>query len=204
MNDSNELFRSDIGRFRFLNEIVRLVTPERPHPPPSAIRNRLMDLMLVWTCQYPQLSKIKEAYSMLRKKGVPHIPAQDHRLEQRLVADVQTKQRPLSEATMFDEIPKHLLTSTNPSDVQAAKLMIEKALAKEKRHQEVRLKYTAELKAANEIATLMAQLIEAQPPGGPTDDETTGLMIDLFGQCRAKQIIVSRYASGAHNPEWGE
>lgn len=131
MNDANELFRNDIGRFKFLNEIVKLISPTRTErPPPMAVRDRIMDLMLIWTCQYPQLPKIKEAYDMLRKQGVPHTPAQDHQVESRLVANVQTTKRPLGEKTVFDEIPKHLLISTNPADIQAAKLMIERALEK--------------------------------------------------------------------------
>lgn len=204
MNDSNEMFRSNIGRFQFLNEIVKLVSPNHAsRPPPIDIRDRLMDLMLIWTCQYPQLTKIKEAYSMLRKQGVPHTPVQDHRLETRLAVEVESKKRPLNVNTLFDEIPKHLLTSTNPADVQAAKLMIEKALEREKRQEEVRLKYASELKEAAEIATLLGQLLDTYESGGSSDDEST-LISEMYEQCRTKQITVSKYAVDPNNLELGK
>lgn len=201
MNSNNELFRANIGRFQFLNEIVKLISPNHANrPAPTNVRNRLMDLMLVWTCQYPQLGKIKEAYNMLRNQGVPHNPVQDHRIES---ADVQTKKRPLTVNTVFDEIPKHLLTSTNPADVQAAKLMIEKALEREKRQEEVRLKYVTELKEATEIATLLGELLDAFDNGDSSNNETS-LMGEMFEQCRTKQITVSRYAVEPNNQELGE
>lgn len=204
MNDSNELFRTNIGRFQFLNEIVKLISPNHAErPPPIDIRDRLMDLMLIWTCQYPQLTKIKEAYSMLRKQGIPHTPAQDHRLESRLAGQVESKKRPLNVNTMFDEIPKHLLTSTNPADVQAAKLMIEKALEREKRQEEVRLKHAAELKEATAIATVLAEMLDAYENGGSSDEESS-LIAEMFEQCRTKQITVSIYALDPNNPELGK
>lgn len=204
MNDSNELFRSNIGRFQFLNEIVKLISPNHATcPPPIAIRDRLMDLLLIWTFQYPQLSKIKEAYAMLRKQGIPHTPVQDHRLESRLVVEVETKKRPLNANTLFDEIPKHLLTSTNPADVQAAKLMIEKALEREKRQEEVRLKYAAELKEAAEVATFLAELLDAYESGESSHNEST-LITEIYDQCRTKQITVSTYALDPNNQELGE
>lgn len=202
MTDSNDLFRTNIGRFQFLNEIVKLISPNHANrPPPPDIRDRIMDLMLIWTCQYPHLSKIKEAYSMLRKQGVPHTPVQDHRLETRLAAEVDVKKRPLN--TLFDEIPKHLLTSTNPADVQAAKLLIEKALEREKRQDEVRLKYGAELKEAAGIATVLGELLDAYENGGSSEDESS-LIGEMYEQCRTKQITVSIYALDPNNQELGE
>lgn len=204
MNDSNDLFRSNIGRFQFLNEIVKLISPNHAtRPPPTDVRDRLMDLMLVWTCQYPQLTKIKEAYSMLRKQGIPHVPAQDHRLETRLVAEVESKKRPLNANTLFDEIPKHLLTSTNPADVQAAKLMIEKALEREKRQEEVRLKYAAELKEASGIATLLGELLDAYETGDSSDEDSS-FIAEMYEQCKTKQITVSMYALDPNNQELGK
>lgn len=129
MNDANsERFRNEIGRFKFLNEIVKLLSPTRAaRVAPVAIRDRLMDLMLIWTRQYPRMHKIKDAYELLIKHGVPHVASKDHQIDRRPVAERRTESVVRSQ---FDDIPAHLWTSTDPADVQATNLMVEKALEK--------------------------------------------------------------------------
>lgn len=65
------IFHSEVGKFRFLNELIKLVSPKfmGAHTPES-VRRRVLELMYTWTIQYPREVKIKEAYEMLKKQGV--------------------------------------------------------------------------------------------------------------------------------------
>lgn len=104
----------DVGKFKFLNELIKLVSPKyRGDETPKDIQCKILDLLLIWTIQYPQEPKIKEAYDMLIKQGVAHEPPKSTRTE-------KTKPSPSD----FDSIPQKLLLSTNPRDIQIANLMI--------------------------------------------------------------------------------
>lgn len=64
-------FHAEVGKFRFLNEMIRLVSPKYlGNKTPVAVRRKVLQLLYLWTKEYPRESKIKEAYEMLRKQGV--------------------------------------------------------------------------------------------------------------------------------------
>lgn len=191
MHTAGDPFRHEIGRFKFLNEIVRLLSPTRAvRPVDATIRQRLMDLMLVWTAQYPRSStKIREAYDMLRKQGVPHEAPSDHAVVERVHA-----QRPAGkERSVFDAIPGELLRSKNPADIQTAKLLIEQALEREQRVETLRQQHRAEVREAKEAAVVLGDVLtEAEAREWGTEERE--LARELFERCRTLQIKVSAYA----------
>lgn len=64
-------FHSEVGKFRFLNEMIKLVSPKYlAAQTPPVVRQKVLQLLYVWTLDYPKETKIKEAYDMLRKQGV--------------------------------------------------------------------------------------------------------------------------------------
>lgn len=128
-------FQSEVGKFRFLNEMIKLVAPQfdAENKTPKSVRDKILDLLLIWTFQYPREQKIKEAYGMLMKKGVEHAAAKSHRIErssngggQGDTAMVTPGGRRPDIASHFDRIPKWLLLSKDPEDTHAANLLIER------------------------------------------------------------------------------
>lgn len=74
-------FQNEVGKFRFLNEMIKLVSPKYlGSRTPLAVKQRVLQLLYLWTLDYPKEVKIKEAFDMLRKQGVirnipnPNIP----------------------------------------------------------------------------------------------------------------------------------
>lgn len=66
---------------RFLNEMIKLVSPKYlGSRTPLSVKQRVLQLLYLWTLDYPKEVKIKEAFDMLRKQGVireipnPNIP----------------------------------------------------------------------------------------------------------------------------------
>lgn len=64
-------FHSEVGKYRFLNELIKLVSPKYlgAHTPES-VKRRVLELMSSWSTAFPNQAKIKEAYIMLKKQGV--------------------------------------------------------------------------------------------------------------------------------------
>lgn len=64
-------FQTEIGKFRFLNELIKLVSPKYlGNSTPSVIKNKIVILLKQWSYRYPKETKIKEAFDMLIKQGV--------------------------------------------------------------------------------------------------------------------------------------
>lgn len=64
-------FHAEVGKFRFLNEMIRLVSPKYlGGKTPAIVRQKVLQLLNIWTKEYPKELKIKEAYEMLKKQGV--------------------------------------------------------------------------------------------------------------------------------------
>lgn len=128
MSKCGSRFRSEVGKFRFLNELIRLVSPQYlgTQTVPK-VRNKILDLLLLWTVHYPKESKIKEAYDMLISRGVKHEDAK--------AIQIQSKSPVNDNASPKDHAPKQrdevadklkgLIQSSNPADHKAANLLIQ-------------------------------------------------------------------------------
>lgn len=190
MHSAGDPFRHEIARFKFLNEIVGLLSPTRAvRPVAPTIQQRLMDLMLMWTAQYPRCTKIRDAYDILRKQGVSHEMPSDHSVAQQVRA-----QRPAGkERSVFDAIPGELLRSQNPADIQTAKLLIKQALEREQREEMLREQHRAEIREALEAATVLNDVL-TEGASREMGTEERQLARELYDQCRALQMTVSRFA----------
>lgn len=70
-NNCGPTFHNEIGKFKFLNEMIKLVSPKylgnHTHP---AVKERVVELLFSWTLDLKGETKILEAYNMLKKQGV--------------------------------------------------------------------------------------------------------------------------------------
>lgn len=136
MSKCGPKFHSEVGKFRFLNELIRLVSPQYDgDKTPKKIRDKILDLMLLWTINYPHEKKIKEAYEMLLKRGVRHETAKPVVMQNNFKPDVDVKPREKPEPDLAAKLQR-LLRSTNPADHKAANLLIQNMV------KEVRMKLT--------------------------------------------------------------
>lgn len=123
MFNCGEVFRSEVGKFRFLNELLKLVSPNhKGKETPPDIRDKILQLLYIWTLQYPQEAKIKDAYDMLLKLGVTYEPPKNIN---RISVDSSLKDRNCAKDT-FSQIPKELLLSKKPEDARTASMLIER------------------------------------------------------------------------------
>lgn len=127
MSKCGPKFHSEVGKFRFLNELIRLVSPQYDgDKTPKKIRDKILDLMLLWTINFPHEKKIKEAYDMLLKRGVRHETAKPQVVQNNnkpeSPADVKLREK--AEPDLSAKLQR-LLRSSNPADYKAANLLIQ-------------------------------------------------------------------------------
>ena len=131
VRNSGKLFHNEIGKYRFLNELIRVVSPKylgpRSHP---EVKKRIVEIMYSWTIGLKEQTKIVDAYSMLKKQG---IVKQDPKFDERLMMPTPP---PRERCTLLkdeaEEARLHkLITSSNPDDVALANEMIKTMYEKE-------------------------------------------------------------------------
>lgn len=130
MSKCSTKFHNEVGKFRFLNELIRLVSPQyQGKSTPKKIRDKILDLMLLWTVNYPEETKIKEAYDMLLKRGVQHefvkaVTIQNQTNKSDGTNSVKPPPHEPSQPDPADKL-KSLLQSTKSCDHKAANLLIQ-------------------------------------------------------------------------------
>ncbi|XP_058023646.1 ADP-ribosylation factor-binding protein GGA3 isoform X2 [Ahaetulla prasina] len=81
MKNCGRRFHSEVGKFRFLNELIKVVSPKYLGDRVSEkVKIKIIELLYSWTVALPDESKIKDAYYMLKRQGIvlsdPVIPVE--------------------------------------------------------------------------------------------------------------------------------
>uniref|UniRef100_A0A7N6B5V7 Golgi-associated, gamma adaptin ear containing, ARF binding protein 1 n=1 Tax=Anabas testudineus TaxID=64144 RepID=A0A7N6B5V7_ANATE len=124
MKNCGKRFHSEVGKFRFLNELIKVVSPKYLGArAPEPVKKKVLEVMYSWTVRLPDETKIAEAYQMLKKQGIvkqdPVLP-DDKPLP---------PPPPRAKSAIFEDEEKskmlsRLLNSTQPEDLRAANKLI--------------------------------------------------------------------------------
>ncbi|XP_030064157.1 ADP-ribosylation factor-binding protein GGA3 isoform X2 [Microcaecilia unicolor] len=71
MKNCGRRFHNEVGKFRFLNELIKVVSPKYLGDRVSEkVKAKVVELLYSWTVALPEESKIKDAYHMLKRQGI--------------------------------------------------------------------------------------------------------------------------------------
>uniref|UniRef100_K7FHL3 Golgi associated, gamma adaptin ear containing, ARF binding protein 2 n=1 Tax=Pelodiscus sinensis TaxID=13735 RepID=K7FHL3_PELSI len=71
VNNCGERFHSEVAKFRFLNELIKVLSPKYFGTwSAEKVKSRIIEIMFSWTVWFPQEVKIRDAYQMLKKQGI--------------------------------------------------------------------------------------------------------------------------------------
>ena len=127
-------FHGEVGKFRFLNEMIKLVSPKYlGGQRPEHVKQKVVELLYCWTREIPGQSKIGEAYQMLKDQGVV---GED---PEYVTSAVFAASLPPRQAELDQEQEKrlqHLLHSKSLEDIQTANMMIKSLVSKDEEKME--------------------------------------------------------------------
>lgn len=190
-----EDFRAKVGTFRFLNELIKLVSRKYNGDfTDKEIKDKILDLMLLWTVDWPAETKIQESYDMLLKQGIKHEPMQG-------IKPNVAPAKPPPKANKPPEDPntvkfQQLLCSKNPADIQAAKLMMVN-MVKEEEKKLLRVKELARGKANVELLNDMIDQFSCDD----TSMDDWALINELFENCKEVQPTIMLLAQEQNQSE---
>ncbi|XP_045536554.1 ADP-ribosylation factor-binding protein GGA3 [Papilio machaon] len=186
-------FQNEIGKFRFLNEMIKLVSPKYlANRTSHEVQTRVLQLLYAWSTQYPKETKFKVAYDMLRNQGVvketpPPLPPED----------APFSARPRAKNAIFEDEEKSrllqkLLQSKRPEDLQHANKLIKTMVREEERRNEANSLRAQEVGAALDCAGLLRDML-ARAADASHDEKQ--LIHELHASCARLRPALQRLAA---------
>ncbi|KAI4462162.1 golgi-localized gamma-adaptin ear containing arf binding protein [Holotrichia oblita] len=191
-------FQSEVGKFRFLNEMIKLVSPKYlGSQTPLSVRQKVLQLMYLWTLDYPKESKIKEAYDMLKKQGVI--------METPFNVNSETYLSDKAKNSIFcdeekSKLLQKLLQSKNPEDLQAANRLIKCMVKEDDKRAELKSRRVLELESVHSNVRLLSEMLDTYVKDGSSHDEME-LIRELYQSCERLRPTVLKLASETQQNE---
>uniref|UniRef100_A0A3B3I8C9 Golgi-associated, gamma adaptin ear containing, ARF binding protein 1 n=1 Tax=Oryzias latipes TaxID=8090 RepID=A0A3B3I8C9_ORYLA len=187
-------FHTEVGKFRFLNELIKVVSPKYLGcRAPEPVKKKILEMMYCWTVRLPEETKIAEAYQMLKKQGIvkqdPVLP-DDEPLP---------PPPPRTKSAIFDDEEKSktlssLLKSTHPDDLRAANKLIKEMVQEDEKRVEKVSKRVNAIQEVKESVSLLSQLLEGYGMESCSQSNQE-LIKDLYQRCEKMRPTLFRLAS---------
>ncbi|KAF7662998.1 hypothetical protein LDENG_00221580 [Lucifuga dentata] len=183
MKNCGRKFHNEVGKFRFLNELIKVVSPKYLGDKISErVKTKVIEILYSWTVSLPDETKISEAYQMLKTQGIvsvdPEIP-----LDNTLIPSPSPRPKnPVFDDEEKSKRLKELLKSKKPEDLQEANRLI-KNMVKE---DEVRTQRVTRQKSTLEEVSNSVKLLHEMLAHFSPEDSTDGdkeLIKELYGDC---------------------
>uniref|UniRef100_A0A1B6CAD1 VHS domain-containing protein n=1 Tax=Clastoptera arizonana TaxID=38151 RepID=A0A1B6CAD1_9HEMI len=195
-------FHSEVGKFRFLNELIKLVSPKYlgAHTP-EPVRRRVLELMQLWTHQYTKETKIKEAYEMLKKQGVVQEEKQTpvNKFSDHNSTPARHQDSVFQDAEKSRMLQK-LLQSKNPHDLKAANTLIKSMVKEDEKRVETKSRYLSELEQVHNNAKLLSEMLDSYSPQQSSSQDLE-LITELHTTCQRLRPTVFKLATDVQQDE---
>ncbi|XP_068159886.1 ADP-ribosylation factor-binding protein GGA1 [Drosophila tropicalis] len=177
MTQCGDVFQDEAAKFRFLNELIRLVSKKyKGDNTAIEVKQRIMECLLLWTTDFPQRQKIRDAYDMLRKEGEI-----EHGQATAAVAKRESVLGTIDEA-MFAKLVK----SKNPENFKRANLLLQYRMAQEARRNDLLAQHRLVLREVQETMQLLNQMLDTYDPSNQDVNET---IHELYQSCKKHKPI---------------
>uniref|UniRef100_A0A8B9CIM8 Golgi associated, gamma adaptin ear containing, ARF binding protein 3 n=1 Tax=Anser brachyrhynchus TaxID=132585 RepID=A0A8B9CIM8_9AVES len=195
MKNCGRRFHNEVGKFRFLNELIKVVSPKYLGDRVSEkVKTKVIELLYSWTVALPEESKIKDAYYMLKRQGIvmfdPVIP-----VDKTLIPSPPPRPKnPVFDDEEKSKLLAKLLKSKNPDDLQEANKLI-KSMVKEDeaRIQKVTKRMHTLEEVNNNVKLLNEMLVHYSKEESSEADRE--LMKELYERCETKRRTLFKLAS---------
>ncbi|XP_026216460.1 ADP-ribosylation factor-binding protein GGA3a isoform X2 [Anabas testudineus] len=194
MKNCGHRFHNEVGKFRFLNELIKVVSPKYLGDKVSEkVKTKVIEMLYSWTVSLPE-AKICEAYQMLKSQGIvlvdPEIP---------LDATLMPSPSPRPKNPVFDDDKKSkrladLLKSKKPEDLQEANRLIKNMVKEDEARAEKALKQKNTLEAVSNSVKLLNEMLAHFSPEDSTEGDKE-LIRELYGDCDKLRQTVFQLAT---------
>nr|XP_009663493.1 PREDICTED: ADP-ribosylation factor-binding protein GGA1 isoform X1 [Struthio camelus australis] len=194
MKSCGKRFHDEVGKFRFLNELIKVVSPKYlGSRTPEKVKAKILELLYSWTLGLPHEVKISEAYQMLKKQGIVKC---DPKLPDNAPFPPPP---PRPKNIIFDDEEKSkilapLLKSSHPEDLRAANKLIKEMVQEDQKRMEKISKRVNAIEEVNNNVKLLTEMVTNYSKG-ETTESNEDLMKELYQRCERMRPMLFRLAS---------
>ncbi|NXI28132.1 GGA2 protein, partial [Sterrhoptilus dennistouni] len=195
VNNCGGRFHSEMAKFRFLNEMIKVLSPKYYGIWSSEkVKSRVTEVIFSWTVWFPQEVKIQDAYQMLKKQG---IVKEDPKLPEDKILPPPS---PRPQNSIFDtdeeksKLLAKLLKSSHPEDLQAANRLIQSVIKEEQEKSAQVSRRVDTISEVSENVRRMDELLQSyrRHELSPADQDT---LQALSQRCEKLKPLLFRLAS---------
>ncbi|XP_008296602.1 ADP-ribosylation factor-binding protein GGA3-like [Stegastes partitus] len=194
MNNCGKRFHSEAAKFRFLNELIKLLTPKYFGAwTPQKVKDRVTEVLYGWTLWLKDEPKIQEAYSMLKKQGIVKA---DPKLPDTVVM-APPPQRAAD--SVFDQDDKakllaRLLKSARPEDLETANRLIKSTIKEEQEKADKVSKRECTLKEVESSTKQLKEMLDQHSLTGTSLQSSDDMKV-MYERCDRLRASLFRLAS---------
>uniref|UniRef100_A0A665W6K4 Golgi associated, gamma adaptin ear containing, ARF binding protein 1 n=1 Tax=Echeneis naucrates TaxID=173247 RepID=A0A665W6K4_ECHNA len=194
MKNCGKRFHSEVGKFRFLNELIKVVSPKYlGSRSPEPVKKKVLELIYSWTLGLPDEAKISDAYQMLKKQGIikqdPELPP-----DKLLHLPPPRPKNAIFEDEEKSKMLSRLLNSSHPEDLKAANKLIKEMVQEDQRRAEKVSKRVNAIQEVKESVALLTQLLQDYDSTA-SNQSNAELLQDLYQRCEKMRPTLFRLAS---------
>ena len=195
---------SVVGKFRFLNEFIKMVSPKYYSDTPTEVKRRILACMQQWNFSLMEQSKAREAYQMLVRQGVEFpddvempqldVPCGEGYLDISAKSMVK-RHSPLEEDAKKAKLLEKLLKSKDPNDLMKANKLIKKMVEIDAKKGQKAAETSKELDIVRTNAKLLTEMLTAHNPGFGATLAQNDVIQELYKACVAMRPKMFKMAS---------
>ncbi|XP_048870163.1 ADP-ribosylation factor-binding protein GGA3a isoform X1 [Brienomyrus brachyistius] len=195
MKNCGRRFYNEVGKFRFLNELIKVVSPKYLGDRVSEkVKIKIIEMLYSWAVALPDETKINEAYQMLKRQGIvttdPEIP-----VDKTLIPSPPVRPKnPIFENEEKSKLLAELLKSKNPEDLQEANRLIKNMVKEDEARMQKVTKRMNTLEEVNNNVKLLNEMLSHFNREESSDGDKE-LIKELYDRCDKLRRTVFKLAT---------
>uniref|UniRef100_A0A665VWT2 Golgi associated, gamma adaptin ear containing, ARF binding protein 3b n=1 Tax=Echeneis naucrates TaxID=173247 RepID=A0A665VWT2_ECHNA len=183
MKNCGRRFHNEVGKYRFLNELIKVVSPKyMGDSAPEKVKMKIVEMLYSWTIAFPNETKISEAYQTLRRQGLvtsdPELP-----LDRTLIPSPPTRPKhPVFDNEDMGKLLAELLRSKNPEDLQEANRLIKNMVKEDEARVQKVTKRVHTLEEVDINVKLLTEMLSHYNKDSSTDSDKE-IIKELYERC---------------------
>ncbi|XP_052872800.1 ADP-ribosylation factor-binding protein GGA1 [Anopheles cruzii] len=199
-------FRSEINKFRFLNELIKMVSKKyNGEQTPPEVSERILNIMLTWTNKYDpcECDKIQEAYSLLATQGIQHRSQQNVIIRNSATAAPRPSSDDRNQTSdKHQQKLRQLISSGKREDFEKANLLIQNFCRDEERRTQMKSRRLSELQKVAENTKLLDEMLDQYGrTAGETSDDDAAVLNEIYESCESAHPTIVRLAEETQHCE---
>uniref|UniRef100_A0A8C2GIF4 Golgi associated, gamma adaptin ear containing, ARF binding protein 3b n=1 Tax=Cyprinus carpio TaxID=7962 RepID=A0A8C2GIF4_CYPCA len=199
MKNCGRRFHNEIARYRFLNELIKVVSPKYMGDSVSEkVKNKIIEMLYSWTVAFPNEAKIADAYQTLKRQGLV-MSDPELTVDKTLIPSPPTRPKnPVFDNEDMGKLLAELLRSKNPEDLQEANRLIKNMVKEDEARVQKMTKRSNTLEEVNNNVKLLSEML-SQYDRDRSSDADRELIKELYERCDKLRRTAFKLATEAED-----